>query len=501
MKLLSRAALAVLLLLGVYALAIGLAGGLVWLVVLAVSHGLHGVLAGKLVFLAAVTAFGLLVSLLRRTRSPGLGDLPGVVLPASQHPTLWREVTALAGTVGTRPPDEIRLVPDVNAAVTEETRMLGLAGGRRVMLLGAPLLVGLTRQQLRSVLAHELGHYSGRHTALGAVTYRGQEAIASVVRHFGTRSLAGGLFALYARLYAWVTFAVRRAQELEADDAGVRVAGRDAAAGALVELPVLDAAWQHYLEEFVGPAHQRGRRPASFYGGFAEVVTAPGLQPVLATYRTDPEEPPAGRFDSHPPLSARIERLLSLPADHVPDDRTPALALVDDVEGALQRLEQWMYADSGLPPASWEELLHAQDAPEAREHARLLYRSAGEIEGTPVTLGRLVESVRGYRLADYVLPLLADPTPEAVQESTRVLLEAALVEALVSCRAVTVSRTWGGQAHLLTPEGRRLDPVPVVARATSSGDPAELLEWIDRAGLDPAYATAPAATPDEPPGA
>ncbi len=36
------------------------------------------------------------------------------------------------------------------------------------MYIGAPLLIGLSVDQMRSVLAHELGHYSGRHTALAA---------------------------------------------------------------------------------------------------------------------------------------------------------------------------------------------------------------------------------------------------------------------------------------------------------------------------------------------
>jgi len=77
---------------------------------------------------------------------------------------LWAEVRAIAAEVRTRVPDEVRLVADVNAAVSEDTRLLGLRGGRRYLYVGLPLLQAMNLAQFRSVLAHELGHYSHQHT-------------------------------------------------------------------------------------------------------------------------------------------------------------------------------------------------------------------------------------------------------------------------------------------------------------------------------------------------
>ncbi len=157
-----RAVVAVALLAGFYLLAIGvivgLLGGGLWAV--ATGHG-----AGiKLVLVGGLVAFAVGRALYVVSRSSRAEDQSGLLLTPQAQPAFWQEVRALAVAAQTRPPDEIRLVPDVNAAVSEQASLLGLRAGKRTMYIGAPLLVGLTADQLRSVLAHELGHYSGSHT-------------------------------------------------------------------------------------------------------------------------------------------------------------------------------------------------------------------------------------------------------------------------------------------------------------------------------------------------
>src|SRR5262249_15500074 len=128
----------------------------------------------------------------------------GLTVGPDQASVLWTTVHELANEAGTRVPDEIRLVPDVNAAVLEESRLLGLVGGRRLMYVGLPLLQVLTVGQLRSVLAHELGHYSQSHARLGAVAYRGRVTIAETVSRIGPYNVAGWVFKAYGYLYLLV---------------------------------------------------------------------------------------------------------------------------------------------------------------------------------------------------------------------------------------------------------------------------------------------------------
>ncbi|MFI7035223.1 M48 family metallopeptidase [Microbispora rosea] len=78
----------------------------------------------------------------------------GLPLPADRAPMLWATVRELEAEARTRIPEEIWLTAEVNAAVQEESRLLGLAGGRRRLYVGLPLLQTMTVGQMRAVLAH-----------------------------------------------------------------------------------------------------------------------------------------------------------------------------------------------------------------------------------------------------------------------------------------------------------------------------------------------------------
>lgn len=485
MRRVARAVLAVVLLLGVYVLAVGIVVVLGWTVVFALRHGLRGSAAGELIAVALLTTIGLGVAALQRTRAHD--EEPGVTLTQEAQPRLWTVVRDLAETVGTRPPDEIRLVPDVNAAVSERSRLLGIVGGRRTLYLGAPLLMGLSQQQLRSVLAHELGHYSGRHTALGGVTYRGGEALQRIIERFGPRSVVGRIFAGYAAVYHALTSAVSRQQELEADDFSAEVAGRVSAISALTELPVLSAAWEHYFEEFLGPVHRSGRRPSDFFDGFTEILEAPRLQEALASFRTEFDERPLGRYDSHPPLSARIARFQQMPPDDVVTDATPALELLRDAGATLHALQEQMYEEAGLEAAPWSSLLHGHEPAEIRSGAALLYRVAAEAEHGRVSLGTVVGSLRGRQLTSWVRPHVEDTSGDNISRASLDLVKCAVDEALMSVAGARVSLAWDAEPRFVDTEGRLLDSGPVVERAVASGDPALLSDWLAERGVDLDY--------------
>ncbi len=161
----ARAVVAVALLVNVYVLAGGVVVLLGWVVYQGLSQGVAGYLLGRGLglLLLLVLVLGQALGAVRRVRN----DPPqGPSLLEEDHPDLWSEVRRIAETVGTRPPEEIVLQPHVNAMVWEGSRLLGLVPGRGVMVIGSPLLLGMTRQQLRFVLALELGHFSHRDTAL-----------------------------------------------------------------------------------------------------------------------------------------------------------------------------------------------------------------------------------------------------------------------------------------------------------------------------------------------
>ena len=107
-----RAAIAVALLVGFYVLAFGLIGALLTLETYALINRPFAGL--KLLLFVVPVVYALikgLISLERRTQD----EVPGILVTPAEQPALWNLVRRLAAEVGTRPPDEIRILAAVNA--------------------------------------------------------------------------------------------------------------------------------------------------------------------------------------------------------------------------------------------------------------------------------------------------------------------------------------------------------------------------------------------------
>ncbi|NBM15054.1 M48 family metalloprotease [Streptomyces sp. GC420] len=333
-------------------------------------------------------------------------DAPdGLPVAEADEPALWAAVRELAERVGTRAPAEIVLTADVNAAVAEDARLLGLIPGRRRLYLGVPLMQGLSEAQLRAVLAHELGHYSNADTRLAAIIVRGRAQVLRTIRHFeeraertegrertrqekkAARAAAKGkkartvdtggagityramarIYTAYAKLYFRATQSGSRRQEYAADAAAARIAGREATASALRELPVLDSAFGFYMSSYALLGADAGLLPprGEVFGGFGRLLGARELEllPLRSRLPTGPVSP----YDSHPPIADRVRRIEELPADgRTGEAKGAALSLLTDPGRTVTALEDAVLTQEALAfrrAADWQELLdHAMAA-------------------------------------------------------------------------------------------------------------------------------------------
>ncbi|MFD0430254.1 M48 family metallopeptidase [Streptomyces zhihengii] len=215
-------------------------------------------------------------------------DAVGLPVGEADEPRLWATVREVADDLSTRAPTKIVLTAETAATVTERTRLLGLVGGPLRLHLGVPLLQGLNEGQLRALVAHELGRHA-TDSRLAALDARCQDRVARTLTLAGRRPAgdggdehghvhgdtddghlhvfatgrpsgpAGGrgsgithraaarVRATWARRCLRATLAAAHRRAYAADDAAVRVAGRDATASALRELHALDSAYAYYL--------------------------------------------------------------------------------------------------------------------------------------------------------------------------------------------------------------------------------------------------------------
>ncbi len=370
-----RAGIAVALLIGFYVVAFGIIGGLA-AVALWLWQAHPGTAAAKVSYLVVALAAGIVVAMWKVFRArPAPPE--GLLVDERRAPELWATVRGLAAAVQTRPPDEIRLVPEVNAAVSEDATMLGLRAGRRYLYLGVPLLQGFTVSQLWAVLAHELGHYSHSHTRLGALNYRGRMTIIRTIQEIGPGTIPGWVLRAYSRLYFLAESAVSRRQEYEADQAAVRVAGRGTAMAMMRELHVVDQMWSFYLNAYVGWGWEAGYAPQGVFVGFHHLLSARG--DAMARLRQEPIDEQPSRWDTHPPTSARIAAMAAMPDTPVAVDNRPAIALLPDPGPLLHQVETAMLELEGRTVLPWEDFTPAAARTLVQRESDVLFRAAARL--------------------------------------------------------------------------------------------------------------------------
>ncbi|MZD05367.1 M48 family metalloprotease [Streptomyces sp. SID5785] len=499
-----RALRALVLLLGFYLVGLvllGALGALDWWII----GGGHFGAALKIVVVSGIVAIPILRGMFA-VRSPRFEPpADGLRVEEHQEPRLWAAVRRLAEQAGTRGPDEIYLVPHVNAAVYEQVRLLGLFPGRRVLLLGAPLLTGLDEAQLTGVLAHEFGHYAHADPRLGAIDRRGFERISLTVgtlmgasdarradelrrseakqaarlakgksvRQVGAGS-AGISFRLAARPFLWYgSFYVRvmrgsmRRQEYAADLAAARIAGRDATASALREIPVLDAAFDLYMSAYATLGVRAGLLPpqGEVYGGLGRLLDARSGE--LDALRAElPDEQPSG-YDTHPPIAERVARIEQLPDDgrgrHAAG---PALGLLVDPAAAFTALEQAALTSQALGlrrAADWPQLVHESMtvyATGSAEPLRQAVREATGGDGSADSVLAAIEAGALWQLAERLprSPQAAAATGRAARELARPqlrdMLSHLVVGELIARGRAHFELSWTGSAVLRLAEDR-----------------------------------------------
>jgi Zn-dependent protease with chaperone function len=420
--------------------------------------------AVKLYVVSAVLAFLALRGLFMLRTPPGTSPAPGLSVTEDGEPALWRTVRELAEGTGTPAPAAVVLTGDAAASLSEDTRPR--------LLLGMPLIQGLSESQLRAVLAQEFARHAG-HGLTGRCRTRVLLAVAGFRKDGGQsyRVMARG-YTAYAKLYVRATLADTRRQEYEADAVAARLAGRDATASALREIPALRDAHDYYLGHYAELGHAAGLLPppGEILGGFGRMLTARELE--LASLRMR---------HCDPTTAERVKRVKALPADgRTAEGKGAALSLLTDADRTYAELEAALLDENtrALPRAEdWQHLL------DAAMRARLtgldtpvhqaLAAYTGE-QSTLRTLLKVIDDGQLWRLAQR-LPLsdqAAAASGRAFREFARPALRRAL-RGMVLAELSALNRlrwefSWS-----------EADPNPLM-----EGGPARVVDAVDAAVAD-----------------
>ena len=236
----------------------------------------------------------------------------GLRLRRTDAPKLFELVDELTAVLDSPRFHHILLTNEFNAAVIQ-WRRLGILGFREnFLMLGVPLMEGLSSEQFRAVLAHELGHLSGNHGRFAAWIYQLRQTWNRLVeslqrqRHIGS-FVFYRFINWYAPFFDAYSFVLARAHEYEADQCAAELTSPQCAAEALIQVQLRARALD---EKFWRPLDRQ----------IQELADPPGsiFESMFATLRAGVAKPDSIRWmryaltvttntlDTHPSLQDRL---------------------------------------------------------------------------------------------------------------------------------------------------------------------------------------------------
>jgi len=240
----------------------------------------------------------------------------GLKLNRAQVPYLFALVDELTTKLQAPRFHNILLNQQFNAAVVQIPR-LGIFGWQEnYLLLGLPLMQSLSLEQLKAVLAHELGHLSGNHSRFAAWIYRIRKTWMQIYErlHQSEQHGATALFNLFLEWY-WpafnaYSFILARMDEYEADRCAAQLAGSRTAAEALINVELRS----RFLETFFWKDIHKQMEyqvdpPDNVYSSMLTVLHSPIAEDNNKLWLEQALAEKTNNADTHPCLTDRLKSL------------------------------------------------------------------------------------------------------------------------------------------------------------------------------------------------
>ena len=236
----------------------------------------------------------------------------GIAITARRGPRLRALVEDVRRRIGAPRVHRILVTDTFNASALQVARA-GVFWPRNTLLLGYPLLATLSSDQLRAVIAHELGHITHAHGRFSSWVYRTRVSWLRLIGELESRSATPGfarrLFRWYVPRLIRASLAVSRRQELLADRLAADVTGSDMTAQALVACEIGERALREtFWPRIFQSVHDDPEPPGAFSrmgpDVWRSVRTADHGRLLDQLLETDPSP-----YDTHPPLRDRLTRI------------------------------------------------------------------------------------------------------------------------------------------------------------------------------------------------
>lgn len=242
----------------------------------------------------------------------------GRPITRKEAPSLFEVLDSMCERLDVPKNIEVHLDDEFNASAAEGRGFFGLLGTRRIMTIGMPFLACMSRDDVLAVVAHELGHFSRRHSLLGNWLYRARMGWADfAVPGSETASAFERATRWYARSFAphflTVSLVHSRACEYEADRDAAALVGQHRFALALTRVAiVVDQGWRAFQIALAREQETAGEPPGNYHARLHETIEIE-ISRHREAWLDKVGSSRSGWQDTHPALADRLIALGTAP--------------------------------------------------------------------------------------------------------------------------------------------------------------------------------------------
>jgi Zn-dependent protease with chaperone function len=238
----------------------------------------------------------------------------GMILRRAQAPKFFAMLDQLCQKVGAARIDYVLLNQEFNASVYQYSNMIGFGKSENYLIVGLPLLEALSPEQLKAIVAHEIGHIARNDSEFSSYFYGLQRTWRDLLIDAETRSSALevvilGFLRWYVPQFTSYNFVLMRLDEYRADQFSSQLTSKRHLADGLIQIRVLAHAWQQAVQTVLKQANHQPQVPFDVFSQILAALRQPlpkSLQQKLLdqalSRKTDLD-------DSHPCLNDRLSAL------------------------------------------------------------------------------------------------------------------------------------------------------------------------------------------------
>ena len=309
----------------------------------------HPFLIGAVGFSAAVGAASMLAAGFSISKWVSI-TVRGARLAKDDEPELWEFVEETAKKLNAIPPKNIVVGLEPTFYVTSAEVVVhpgGATYSNETLYLSLPFLRIFTKEELKAVIGHELGHFRGDDTKytlkfypVYAGTFKAIDALGVDSGEVSVVSLPGyAILHFFMDRFSTAESKISRFRELQADKAGSEAASSSALISALLKLGAFSSLWPNVRRSMI-EALNKGKAFTNVSSLYAEAaVDSLDRDKLFGGVDYSVPHP----TDSHPTISQRMESLGysvdGFKATYVtPDVFEPAVALLRNPAEVEERI-------------------------------------------------------------------------------------------------------------------------------------------------------------------